>query len=377
MILGSTGTIGVNTLSVIDQQQDYKPLALTAGYNLSRFRKQLKKYMPQYAAMLRKKDCDILSKEFPKITFYSGDEGIQKIAALPIDALVISAIVGFAGFLPTYHALKSGKQVALANKESLVAGGIFLKPFLKKPSQILPLDSEHSAIFQLLKGHTMDQIEDVVLTASGGPFWNTPQEQLKTIAVSDALNHPNWAMGNKITIDSSTMINKVFEVIETHYLFDLPPEKIRITIHPSSLVHSLISFNDGVMFAQMSPPDMRIPIAYALNYPHHTALPFGRLDLSKTLNLSFYPPNHQKFPALNFIDRFFQEPDRGVVLNGANEVAVTQFLSGNIPWNKIVDLVRYVWDNFPIMTPNTPEDLLNIHQKVIIYSNEVVQKNNF
>jgi len=362
VIFGSTGTIGVNSLSVIRNSKTHKILALSAGKNIDLLIKQITEFKPQFVSVINKKDELILQEKFNNIKFFSGEEGLKTLATLDNTDLVISAIVGFAGFIPTYYAIKSGKRVALANKESLVAGGfLFSKEEIKN---IIPIDSEHSAIAQILYKREKKSIRKLILTASGGPFLNFSLKEMENITKKDALNHPNWTMGDKITIDSSTMMNKTFEVIEAHYLFDLPYQQISVVIHPQSIIHSMVEFTDSSIIAQLANPDMKIPISQAIHYPEIENYNYKRMDFSKLINFSFIPPDFSKFPTLNFAKTVMENPQQGVVLNQANEVAVNAFLNDKIKWNQIYKIIKTVMENFELLEIKDIEALKIINSQV-------------
>ncbi len=375
IIFGSTGTIGQNTLEVIKQNKNYKVIALCAGKNIDLLNKQIDEFKPLYVSVELESDYKILKNKYKNITVFFGQEGLINIANIKCD-IVISAIVGFAGFIPTYHAIKNGTKVALANKESLIAGGELLKTVMKNKEQIIPVDSEHSAIFQCLKGNSVKDIKKIILTASGGPFLNTNISELKNITVKDALKHPNWKMGAKITIDSSTMMNKTFEVIEAGYLFDLKSNKIDVVIHPQSIIHSMVLFKDGSIISQMSNPDMKLPISYALSHPNHTKLKIKNLSFNN-LNLTFLTPDIAKFPSLKFADFVLKNKKYGVILNASNEVAVNSFLEGKIKWTDIYNVVEEIillFQNINFNTVKNLEELTQIDKLTRIYTNELIIK---
>jgi len=362
VILGSTGTIGVNSLNVLRESKKHKILALSGGRNIDLLTKQIIEFKPSYVSVIHNSDKLKLQKKFPDINFVSGDEGLKTLATLKNADLIISAIVGFAGFIPTYYAIKSKKRVALANKESLVAGGfLFTKEEIEN---IIPIDSEHSAIHQILHNRDKKTIKKVILTASGGPFLNTPIDNMETITKKEALKHPNWAMGDKITIDSSTMINKTLEVIEAHYLFNLPAEKIAVVIHPQSIIHSMVEFNDGSVMAQLATPDMKIPISQAIYYPEIENANYPKIDFSELINFSFMPPDFNKFPSLKLAQIIINNPQKGVILNRANEVAVDAFLNDKINWIDIYKIILKVLNEFETKEIKTIEELTRVDKEV-------------
>lgn len=351
-ILGSTGSIGKNTLEVIRHFPDrFRVIGLAAKSNVDILEEQIRIFKPHWVAvedpqkakLLRDRLSDF-SKNNGKLEIIPGAEGMKMVASHPQTEAVISAIVGAAGLIPTLEAVKSKKKVLLANKEVLVmAGELFTKEIKKQGVSMIPVDSEHSAVFQCIDGKSKDEISKIILTASGGPFLHKSQKELETVTVEEALKHPNWKMGPKITVDSATMMNKGLELIEAYWLFGLSEEKLDVLIHPQSIVHSLVEFQDGSVLAQLGVPDMKIPIQYALSYPQRLKGPAPKLDLAKIGTLTFMPVDIQKFPAI----RLAREALRAggtlpAVLNGANEAAVSRFLSGKIGFLDIYHLVETV-----------------------------------
>lgn len=343
-ILGSTGSVGVSTLDVCRQHRDkFTVVALAAGRNMELLRQQILDHRPQLVSVASQEDADSLRAALSvQVKIVHGAEGVEEVAAHPDTTLVISAIVGAAGLKPTMRAIKEGKDIGLANKESMVIAGEIMSALAReKKVTILPVDSEHSAIFQCLQGSHPDDVENLILTASGGPFLHLASDQFKNITREQALKHPNWDMGAKITIDSATMMNKGLEVMEARWLFNLPVEKIRVVVHPQSIVHSLVEFIDGSVMAQMGEPDMRVPIAYALSFPRRVATGVKRLNLPERRELTFFAPDTQKFRCLALA---FDVARRGrsypPVLNAANEVAVAAFLAGRIGFTRIAELVE-------------------------------------
>jgi 1-deoxy-D-xylulose-5-phosphate reductoisomerase len=312
---------------------------MVAGKNLGRLARQVKAFQPKLVAIQNDADVPRLRRLLgdSKVEILSGAAGASAVAtAVEVD-VVLAAIVGGAGLLPTYKGLLAGKEIALANKEALVmAGEIFVKAAKRKAVRLLPVDSEHSAIFQCLQGNQRSEVDKIILTASGGPFLRTPLAKLQRVTVSEALKHPNWIMGQKITIDSATMMNKGLEVIEAHWEFAMPPSRIEVVIHPQSVVHSMVRYQDGAVMAQLGIPDMRIPIAYALAYPHRLDGSWPPLDLTRRGELNFLPVEPKRFPALGLAYAALREGGTmPTVLNGANEVAVAAFLAGRIGFRKI------------------------------------------
>ncbi len=360
-ILGSTGSIGQNTLDVVSQQKErFRVVALAAGRNLDLLEKQIRTFNPEIVAVADTSSADSLSRRINGLEILAGTEGLTRVASHESADLVISAIVGSAGLVPTLAAVKTGKTVGLANKEALVmAGRIVMDEAEKNGATIIPVDSEHSAVFQCLEGHRREDVKRIILTASGGPFVGRSSEELEDITADEALRHPNWSMGKKITIDSATLMNKGLEVIEACWLFGLPPEKIDVIIHPQSIVHSMVEFRDRSCIAQMSVPDMRGPISYALSYPERLEDPIPGLSLDRIETLTFMQPDHAKFPCLSYA---YQAIRTGgtmpAVLNAANELAVDAFLDRKIKFNHIPLVIRKTVDSHPVKTNPSLDDVL-------------------
>jgi 1-deoxy-D-xylulose-5-phosphate reductoisomerase len=344
-VLGSTGSIGQNTLAVIAASDGHlRAAALSAHSRLDLLVEQARQFQPDWVIAT---DLEAAAgfdwSDLPKQTrVLLGQEGLEQTVRRPEIDIVLAAIVGSAGLRSTWAAVDAGKNVALANKETLVmAGPLVMRLAAQRGSKILPVDSEHSAVFQALQCGKSCEVERIVLTASGGPFRDYTAEQLEQVTLAEALNHPTWEMGPKITIDSATMMNKALEIIEARWLFDLPPEKIDVVVHPQSIVHSLVEFVDGAMLAQMSPPDMKLPIQYALYYPHRRCGISPRLDLTQSWELSFHPPDLDRFPALQLgLEAARQGGTAGVVLNAANEAAVAAFREGKLRFIEIAAACR-------------------------------------
>ncbi|RPI37787.1 MAG: 1-deoxy-D-xylulose-5-phosphate reductoisomerase [Nitrospiraceae bacterium] len=342
-ILGSTGSIGRSTLDVIAQNRErFRVVALAAGSNIDLFEQQIKTFSPSLVAVADKDAASALRKRVKGVEILSGDEGINRIAAHDEADFVISAIVGSAGLIPTITAIKAGKTVGIANKEALVmAGEIVMREAKKNRVKILPVDSEHSAVAQCIEGHNHSEIRRIILTASGGPFVNKTKKDLQHVKAKDALKHPNWNMGRKITIDSATLMNKGLEVIEACWLFDMPSEKIDVLVHPQSIIHSLVEFKDRSCMAQMSMPDMRGPISYALSYPERLSEPIPGLELEKVGALTFTKPDHDMFPCLLYAYEAIKTGGTvPAVLNAANETAVNAFLDDMIGFNDIPFVIK-------------------------------------
>lgn len=365
-LLGSTGSIGVNTLDVVERNpESFQILAMSAGSNVDLFAEQIRKFKPQTAALFDTKKIPELKERVADldVEILSGEEGSIAVATLPEVDVVVSGVVGSAGLLPAIHALRAGKNLALANKETLViAGELVLKEAEKTNSQIIPIDSEHSAIFQALNGEKKERIKKIILTASGGPFRTFSLDQMENVTVKDALKHPNWEMGAKITIDSSTMMNKGLEYIEAKWLFgvDTPVE---IIVHAQSIIHSMVEFVDTSIMAQLGIPDMRVPIAYALTYPDRFECDLPSLDLATMGNLTFEAPDFERFPCLKLaIDAMEMGKTVPAVLNAANEIAVQAFLDELIPYKDIAELIRMVMQNHSPSPLNELQDVLDADQ---------------
>jgi len=366
-ILGSTGSIGVNTLDIVRQfPEQFEVVSLSAGLNIELLKEQILRFQPKVVSVLSRELEEKLKKELAgtDVEVLHGVEGLIRVATHPEVDQVVSAIVGAVGLIPTLSAIKTGKSIALANKEPLVmAGKIVMEEAKKTGAQILPVDSEHSAIFQALLGHRKEDIHRLILTASGGPFLSLPLSKLHGVTVKDALNHPHWEMGRKITIDSASLMNKGLEVIEAHWLFGIPVEKIIVRIHPQSVVHSMVEYIDGSIIGQMGIADMRIPISYALSFPERMNLKLPSLDLAQAGPLTFFPPDPEKFPCLRLA---YQSIEIGetmpAILNAANEAAVHGFLEGSIKFTDIPLLIQRVMEEHEIKTVRTIEDILRADQ---------------
>lgn len=340
-ILGASGSIGTNTLEVIRQNKDKFELVSFSVYNqIDKIEAIILEFKSVYLIGVKDKNeiKDLINK-YPNISFYDKDEGLNKVASSKCD-IVVNALVGFIGLKPTLVAIENNKDVALANKETLVVGGeIVIKEAKKHNVAILPVDSEHSAIFQCLEKE--NKVKNIVLTASGGPFFKRDFKDLENVSVNEALNHPTWKMGSKITIDSATMFNKAFEIIEAYYLFDVSPSKIKVIIHPQSIVHSLVTFKDNAMKAELGVSDMKIPIAYALNYPIRLNNVAKSLKLDKVANLTFYKASYKKYKPLALAYKVLKlKKTYPCVLNAANEEAVKLFLNGKIKFTDVYNIVE-------------------------------------
>jgi 1-deoxy-D-xylulose-5-phosphate reductoisomerase len=344
-ILGSTGSIGLSALDVIEKnQQRFQVVALAAGKNISLLKRQIEKFQPKLVAVSSKEKAHKLRETLTaktKVKIFYDEEGLKEIASFPSADIVVSAISGSAGLMPTLAAIEAGKDIALANKETMVmAGEIVTKRAKKKGVKIIPVDSEHSAIFQCLEGRKRENLRRIILTASGGPFFNFTRNELKKVNLSQALQHPNWKMGKKITVDSASLMNKGLEVIEAKWLFNLDISDIDVLIHPQSIVHSLVEFIDGAFLAQIGIPDMKIPIAYALTYPERIINDLPSLDLVKIGKLEFLNPDIKKFSCLGLAyEAGLCGGTAPVVLNAADEVAVSAFIEKKI---RFIDLPKII-----------------------------------
>lgn len=350
-IFGSTGSIGCSTLNVVRRHRDrFAVSILAAGRNSQRLIEQIREFNPRHVYIIGEKDAAVLKALFPGLDIYRGEDGMDKVSRLTDFDIGVSALVGVAGLRPTWNMIHNGKTVALANKEVLVAGGrLVMEAARKQGAALLTVDSEHSAIMQCLRGENHGEIERILLTASGGPFFD--REITDGITPEEALRHPTWKMGPKITIDSATMMNKGFEIIEARWLFDVPVERVQVVIHRQSIVHSMVEFKDGSIMANIAPPDMELPIAYALSYPERMEMP-QRLDIFAMKALEFKAPDEEKFPCL----RLAKEAARAghgaqVVLNAANEALVARFLAGGL---RFTDIPRGVEEMLRQHTPGEP-----------------------
>jgi 1-deoxy-D-xylulose-5-phosphate reductoisomerase len=348
-ILGSTGSIGVSTLEVVAAQPEmFRVVALTAGANLELLKSQIETYQPEMVSVLTAEKAQTLSRMLtgkkPQIEY--GVEGMIAAATASETTMVVAAIVGAAGLVPTTSAILAGKDVALANKETLVTAGHLVMDMVREAGvKLYPVDSEHCAVFQSMAGHRSEDIARVILTASGGPFLNWSKDRLQRATVTDALNHPNWSMGRKITVDSATMMNKGLEVIEARWLFDIPVDRIAVNIHPQSIIHSMVEYVDGSVMAQLGVPDMKGPIAYALTYPARVKSGVKPLDLTALSGLTFFKPDTDRFPALKLAYRAAESDESmPAVMNAANEVAVEAFLDGKIGFMAIAESIEKVMD---------------------------------
>ncbi len=368
VILGSTGSIGEQALEIIREHPDsFKVLALSCNQSWEKFVEQINEFRPGYALITDENYFSNLKDAVGHndTEILTGNGKLDDLATLDEADTILNSLVGFTGFEPTIAALKADKKVALANKESLVVGGQIINDIIKDRRDLLvPVDSEHSAMLQCLIGEPLDRIEKIIITASGGPFRTWSDEQMQNITVSDALDHPNWSMGAKITIDSATMMNKGLEIIEAHWLFDLPLSKIEAVVHPQSIIHSVVTFTDGSSKAQLGPPTMKVPILYALTYPGRCLLDVPRLDWKQAFELTFEPVDTVRFPCLRLAINAAEEAGTApCILNAANEIAVERFLNQEISYIKIPEIIEKCLDKLNGGTNITLHTLKEIDNK--------------
>ena len=367
-LLGSTGSIGTQTLDVVRNQGDIQVTAMVAGSNIALLEKQIREFHPSIAAVWdEKKALELKAKvaDLP-VKVVSGMDGLLEAATEKEAQIVVIAVVGMIGIRPTIAAMEAGKNIALANKETLVTAGHIIMPLAEKLGvKILPVDSEHSAIFQSLNGEHGNKIHKILLTASGGPFRGHTREQMASVQVEDALKHPNWSMGRKITIDSSTMVNKGLEVMEAHWLFDVEMDQVQVVVQPQSIIHSMVEYEDGAVIAQLGTPDMRLPIQYALYYPERRYLPGDRLDFWKLSQITFEKPDLENFHGLALA---YEAGRRGgslpTVFNAANEYAVAKFLNREISYLEITDMIQKAMENHKVIDDPTVEQILETEREV-------------
>ena len=363
VILGSTGSIGTQALEIVDAYSDRLQVsALAAGSNVDRMEEQVRKYLPGFAVMYEEKaagDLAVRVADLP-VTVLAGMEGLQQIVSLPEADVVLTAVVGMIGIKPTIEAIKAGKDIALANKETLVTAGHIIMPLAKeKGVSILPVDSEHSAIFQSLNGEPEKRMKKILLTASGGPFRGMKREELLYKTVKEALNHPNWSMGKKITIDSATMVNKGLEVMEAGWPFHAKPEQIQVVVHPQSIIHSMVEYMDGAVMAQLGLPDMKLPIQYALFYPDRLPMEMPGIDFFKLGQITFEEPDMETFTGLKLAYEAFKAGgSMPTVFNAANEKAVSMFLAGKIRFLDIADIIGKAMDAHGVIENPSLEQIL-------------------
>ncbi|HEX7401525.1 MAG TPA: 1-deoxy-D-xylulose-5-phosphate reductoisomerase [candidate division Zixibacteria bacterium] len=361
VVLGSTGSIGRNALEVLSHFPDQFTLwGISANSNVNLLEEQIRQFKPRLAVVADEKSFPSFPRNYDTEIF-SGLAGLKKLCTAPEVDLVINALVGSVGLIPSLDALESGKTLATANKESLVmAGELLIRKAKEKGTEIIPIDSEHSAIQQCLLSGKKNEVKRIILTASGGPFWGKSETELSRITVEEALSHPTWEMGKKISVDSASLMNKGLEVIEAHWLFDVPPDRIKVVIHPQSIVHSMVEFVDGSVIAQMSVPDMKLPLQYALFYPRRVYSPNTTLDLTKTKQLTFFEPDFDKFPCLKLAYHVLEMGGTApAVLNSANEAAVNAFLSRQIKFTDIYSLLHKVLIQHQVKLSPSLDDILN------------------
>ena len=361
-LLGSTGSIGTQTLEVVREQGDIQVTAMAAGRNVHLLEQQIREFKPKLAAVWEEKDAHTLRESLRdmEVRVVSGMEGLLEIAVMPEAEILVTAIVGMLGIRPTIAAIEAGKDIALANKETLVTAGHLIMPLAaEKGVSILPVDSEHSAIFQSLNGERENRISRILLTASGGPFRGKKRQELESVQVEDALKHPNWSMGRKITIDSATLVNKGLEVMEAKWLFDVELEQIQVVVHPQSVVHSMVEYEDGAVIAQLGTPDMRLPIQYALYYPQRKNLSGKRLDFYELSSLTFEKPDTETFTGLKLaFEAMKQGGNIPTVYNAANEKAVSLFLNRKIAFLEIPEIIDVCMENIKYIRQPKLEEIL-------------------
>lgn len=365
-ILGSTGSIGTQTLEIVRNNAELSVVALAAGRNVELMEKQIREFAPKLAVMWSKEAAEDLRARIKDtdVKVACGMEGLIEAATLPEAEVLVTAIVGMIGIRPTIAAINAGKTIALANKETLVCAGHIIMPLIKeKKVPLLPVDSEHSAIFQSLQGQPRERLAKILLTASGGPFRGMKREELVNIRPEDALKHPNWSMGRKITIDSSTLVNKGLEVMEAHWLFDTPYDKIQVVVQPQSVIHSMVEYEDGGIMAQLGTADMKLPIQYALFYPDRRFLPGKRLDFYELSGITFEKPDTDTFRGLLLGYRAGETGgSMPTVYNAANEMAVSLFLDGKIGYLKITELIEECMEAHKLIVNPSVEEILQTEQ---------------
>lgn len=376
-VLGSTGSIGESTIKVVRSlKEKIKIVGLSAGKNINKVLEQIKEFSPYAVSVKDEEDAKIVKKYFPKLEVFYGEQGSVEIASLTEAKTVIAAIVGISGLPSTHKAVKLGKRVALANKEALVtAGRIITQTAKRSGAEIIPVDSEHCAIFQCLRGESTKYVRQILLTGSGGALRDYPLDKIKNASLKDVLNHPTWKMGRKITVDSATLVNKGLELIEASYLFGIPQEKIEIIIHRESIVHSLVEFLDGSIMAQLASPDMTLPIQYAITFPMRLEGQVKRLNLCDLKSLTFEKPEKKRFPCLDLARSAFRESEaHTIAFNAANEVAVKTFIDGIINFGKIYTVIKGVLEKTISYKPETIEEILYIDKKSREFAQNIISK---
>lgn len=381
-IIGSTGSIGTQTLDIVRANSDLKVVALAAGSNVELLEKQAREFKPEIIGIWSEDKADVLRNALScfNIRIVSGMEGLIEIAGMSSSDILVTAIVGMIGIRPTVEAIKAGKDIALANKETLVTAGEIIMPLAKKHGvKILPVDSEHSAIFQCIHGENVDNVPNkisrILITASGGPFLGRDRAYLENVTLEDALKHPNWSMGRKITIDSATLVNKGLEVIEARWLFDILPDKIEVVVQPQSIIHSMVEFEDGSIKAQLGTPDMRLPIQYALYYPKRCFLAGERLDFTKLSEITIANLDRKTFQGLDLAYNALNEGGTmPTVFNAANEKAVALFLNRKIKFLDIYDIIERCMNEHKNRMHPALEDIFEVEQKVYEFIDRFIQK---
>lgn len=376
-ILGSSGSIGRSTLEIVRRYPErFKVVALAVKDNIDLLREQIDLFKPDVVAVFDESAAERFRMEKPQVEVLTGMDGLVTIATIENADMVVSAIVGSAGLIPTFSAVTSGKNIALANKEALVmAGHLIMSEARKRGVMVMPVDSEHSALFQCLENRKKAEVKRIILTASGGPFLRKTKDELRYVTPEEALRHPRWKMGKKVTIDSSTLMNKGLEVIEAHWLFDVPPERIDVLLHPQSIVHSMVELIDGSLLAHMSVPDMKGPICYALSYPERCEDVLPTLDLARIHELTFEEPDPERYPCLSLT---YEALRRGrtmpSVLNASNEVAVKGFLNGEIPFDAIPIIVSEVMSSHNISKGETIDEIIDVSRWAEERAKELIKK---
>lgn len=370
-ILGSTGSIGTQTLEIVRSNPDFKVIALAAGSNVDLMEKQAREFQPELCVMWTEEAAKELRLRLSdtSVTVLAGMDGLLTLAVMPEIQILVTAIVGMIGLRPTIAAIKAGKIIALANKETLVTAGHIIIPLAAKMQvPILPVDSEHSAIFQSMCGQSRKKVSKILLTASGGPFRGKKRQELLDITVEDALKHPNWSMGRKITIDSATLVNKGLEVIEAKWLFGVEPENIQVVVHPQSVIHSMVEYVDGAVIAQLGVPDMKLPIQYALTYPYRRPMEGKKLDFYELSSMTFEKPDTDTFRGLSMAyDAIAAGGSMPTVYNAANEKAVSLFLNREIKFLEIYDLIQGAMENHKVKENPTVEEILEAEAEAYEY----------
>lgn len=370
-VLGSTGSIGTQTLEIVRSNPDFEVIALAAGSNVDLMEKQAREFQPELCVMWTEEAAKELRLRLSdtSVTVLAGMDGLLTLAVMPEIQILVTAIVGMIGLRPTIAAIKAGKIIALANKETLVTAGHIIIPLAAKMQvPILPVDSEHSAIFQSMVGESRKKVSKILLTASGGPFRGKKRQELLDITVEDALKHPNWSMGRKITIDSATLVNKGLEVIEAKWLFGVEPENIQVVVHPQSVIHSMVEYVDGAVIAQLGVPDMKLPIQYALTYPYRRPMEGKKLDFYELSSITFEKPDTDTFKGLSMAyDAIAAGGSMPTVYNAANEKAVSLFLNREIKFLEIYDLIQGAMENHKVKENPTVEEILEAEAEAYEY----------